>query len=131
MLLTDFDYIGETEADIPSCLNHVAMEAAVRAIEDDESIPRYHLSQIIDLRSYAHLESVSRLRDLIRDPSFKLDLFMDRQPDRKEVFYRTLFNRSCKRGFATDHHLIQTSKGLLALDYLVAVTTHTDPQAKA
>lgn len=126
-LHADIGYIGEHDPQAASCFNHMALEAAIRAVEDDESIPRYHLSQFIDVRSYAHLNSVAALRDLIRDPSFELDLVQGMEFVKKTV-YHTPYSRSVTKGFMTNHYVIETSKGRLVLDMIVKVVMHKGQQ---
>ncbi|MNM93515.1 hypothetical protein D3C81_1058910 [compost metagenome] len=99
--------------------NHIVLEAAIRAIEDDPSVPAYSVDQNLDIRSMAHVESVQALRDLIRDPGFELDL--NKFPG-KPIEYTTPYQRDVKRGWQTNHFKISSSKGWLVLDYSV------DPQ---
>lgn len=99
--------------------NHIVLEAAIRAIEDDPSVPAYSVDQNLDIRSMAHVESIQALRDLIRDPGFELDL--NKFPG-KPVEYTTPYQRDVKRGWQTNHFKISSSKGWLVLDYSV------DPQ---
>lgn len=96
--------------------NHIVLEAAIRAIEDDPSVPAYSVDQNLDIRSMAHVESVQALRDLIRDPGFELDL--NKFPG-KPVEYTTPYQRDVKRGWQTNHFKISSSKGWLVLDYSV------------
>lgn len=109
----------EPSVSVETGLNHVVLEAAIRAIEDDSSVPAYSVDQNIDIRSMAHVESVEALRELIRDPGFSLDL--NKFPG-KPVEYTTPYQRDVKRGWQTNHFKISSSKGWLIFDYSV------DPQ---
>lgn len=96
--------------------NHVLLEAAIRAIEDDNDVPVYSVDQNVDIRAMAHVKSIAALRDLIRDPGFELDL--NKFPG-KPVEYTTPYQRDVKRGWQTNHFKISSSKGWLILDYSV------------
>lgn len=109
----------DPNASVETGLNHIVLEAAIRAIEDDPSVPAYSVDQDLDIRSMAHVESVQALRELIRDPGFELDL--NKFPGRP-VEYTTPYQRDVKRGWQTNHFKISSSKGWLILDYFV------DPQ---
>jgi hypothetical protein len=112
------DYIGHG-INNESEYNHVALEAAIRAVESDTNVPAYSVDQNIDLRAMAHVESIQALRELIRDPGFELDL--NKFPG-KPVEYTTPYQRDVKRGWQTNHFKISSSKGWIVLDYFV------DPQ---
>lgn len=112
------DYIGHGISN-DSEYNHVALEAAIRAVESDTNVPAYSIDQNIDLRAMAHVESIQALRELIRDPGFELDL--NKFPG-KPVEYTTPYQRDVKRGWQTNHFKISSSKGWIVLDYFV------DPQ---
>jgi hypothetical protein len=112
------DYIGH-DTSLDSEYNHVALEAAIRAVESDCNVPAYSVDHNLDIRAMLHVESVKALHDLIRDPGFELDL--NKFPG-KPVEYTTPYQRDVKRGWQTNHFKISSSKGWLILDYFV------DPQ---
>lgn len=112
------DYIGH-DTNLDSEYNHVALEAAIRAVESDVNVPAYSVDQNLDIRAMAHVESIQALRELIRDPAFELDL--NKFPG-KPVEYTTPYQRDVKRGWQTNHYKISSSKGWIVLDYFV------DPQ---
>ncbi|MNP89000.1 hypothetical protein D3C85_13960 [compost metagenome] len=122
-------YIGKDEPALDSCYNHIALEAAIRAVEDDCCITPYHLTQCIDLRLYEHLESISDLRDLIRKPEFCLDLIKVPQLVSGGAVYKTPYGRAVEKGWVDNHRIIHTSKGRLVLDVFVPVEHHIDPGA--
>lgn len=109
------EYISPTSK-VETEYNHVALEAAIRAIEDDCDVPAYSVDQNIDLRAMAHVGSIEALRDLIREPRFELDL--NKFPG-KPIEYTTPYQRDVKRGWQTNHFKIASSKGWLILDYFV------------
>lgn len=109
------DYIGH-HINTESEFNHIALEAAIRAVEGDTNVPAYSVDQNIDIRALAHVESIEALRELIRDPGFELDL---NKWTGKPVEYTTPYRRDAKRGWQTNHWKISSSKGWLVLDYFV------------
>ena len=112
-------YIGEP-VNLETGYNHVVLEAAIRAIESDTSIPPYIPSHVIDLRSKASVESIAGLRDLIRMDGFELDLNKRTPPD-KEPVYSTPYDRQVKRAWQTNHWMILSEKGWLVFDINVDV----------
>jgi hypothetical protein len=112
------DYIGH-DTNLDSEYNHVALEAAIRAVESDANVPAYSVDHNLDIRAMLHVGSIEALHDLIRQPGFELDL--NKFPG-KPVEYTTPYQRDVKRGWQTNHFKISSSKGWLILDYFV------DPQ---
>lgn len=106
----------EGDLSLETGYNHILLEAAIRAVEDDCAVPAYSVDQNLDIRAMAHVESIQALRDLIRDPGFELDL--NKFPG-KPIEYTTPYQRDVKRGWQTNHYKIASSKGWLILDYFV------------
>jgi len=115
-------YIEESP-NLESGYNHVVLEAAIRAIEDDTAIPPYIPSHVIDLRSKASVATVEALRDLIRMDGFELDL-NKRIPKDQEATYTTPYDRKVKRAWQTNHWMIFSSKGWLVFD--INVDSHIE-----
>lgn len=109
------DYIGH-HVDLDTEFNHVVLEASLRAIESDTNVPPYAESHRIDLRVLEHVETVAALRRLIRMGGFALDL---NKYKGMPVEYYTPYSRQAKRGWSTDHWMIQTSKGWIGFDFNV------------
>lgn len=107
-------YIGEP-VNLETGYNHIVLEAAIRAIESDSTIPPYIPSHVIDLRSKASVGSVATLRDLIRMDGFELDL-NKRLFENKQPTYHTPYDREVKRAWQTNHWMIMSEKGWLVLD---------------
>ncbi|MNZ46456.1 hypothetical protein D3C78_641380 [compost metagenome] len=97
-----------------TAFNHVALEAAIRAVEDDYGVPPYIASHRIDLRAMGHVESIAAMRELLRAPGFELDLNVFTGP--QETTYSTPYERSVKRGWSTNHFMVESSKGWLVFD---------------
>lgn len=126
-LISFLGYINEHDVELDSCYNYMALEATIRAIEDDPEFPPYHPTKLTDIRQYGHLESVNRLRELIRKPEFSLDLINIPALVQGGYVFKTLYGREAKRGFMDNRQVIQTSKGRLVLDEYVTITYHPDP----
>jgi hypothetical protein len=115
------DYI-DTSADVMEMFNHTALEALLRAIEDDISFAGNRCIDLIDLRAKDAIESVSIMRDLIRRPEFILDLHLV-EPDLENPTrnYVTPYGREVKRAWSTNHRMVETSKGWAVFDSMVNV----------
>lgn len=111
------NYIEEN-LNVDSAVTYVALEALLRAIEDDSDIESSGSEGMIDLRSMSDNKSVSRLRDLIRDRTFMIDLYKTQRGLSHEILYFTPYDRQAKRTWQTGHWSFKTSKGWVVLDYL-------------
>lgn len=94
--------------------HHVALEGAIRAIEDDLSVPPYIGSHYIDPRSMRHIASLQAMHDLVTTPGFEVDLW--RTGDREPTY--TPYRRFVKRGFRTDQLMVQSTKGWIVLGHV-------------
>lgn len=107
------DYIP-VDLDPDATYNHVALEAAVRAVEDDLSVPPYIASHYLDPRVMAHIASLQAVIDLVSTPGFEVDLWRD--GDREPTY--TPYRRIVKQGFRTNHLMIQSNKGWITLGHV-------------
>lgn len=105
------------KVDVETAYCYVALEASLRAIESDCSIPPYRRQHLLDIRSMAHLESIQALRDLIRMFGFQLEFYKTVTSGSSP--YRTPYGREVKVAWNSGHYQIQTDKGWLVLDYYV------------
>ena len=112
MLVID-DYIP-VDLDFDNTYHHIALEGAIRAIEDDLNVPPYIASHFIDLRAMEHVESLRALRELVESPGFEVDVV--RQADRQPTY--TLYGRAVRRGFSTNHLMVQCTKGWIVLGHV-------------
>lgn len=116
------EYIEES-LNVDSSLCYMALEALVRAIEDDDSVYGSGSEGMLDIRLLGAVESVSKLRELIRDGSFALEAFYTRVGLSGEMIYLTHYNRLVKRTWSTHHWAIESSKGWIVLDFNVPSVT--------
>lgn len=110
----------EPSINIEGTYNHVALEALLRAIEDDVAFIGNRRIDLIDIRAMSALESVCELRDLIRREEFMLDLNKLKSTlASSSVSYTTPYDRIVKRSWSTNHHMVETEKGWVVFDYVV------------
>ncbi|MCY1288181.1 hypothetical protein D9M68_20400 [compost metagenome] len=115
------DYI-DTGADIMGMFNHTALEALLRAIEDDIEFVGNRRTDLIDIRAKDAVESVYELRDMIRRDEFMLDLNKIKPTsDNPLVSYVTPYDRKVRRAWSTNHYMVETDKGWVVFDCVVEV----------
>jgi len=123
-MIVDDEYI-EPDLPLDTAINHVALEAAIRAIEDDPEVIRYNEGSFIDIRALSDVASVEHLRDLIRCDEFELDLQVRYVANKKSPHPATPYGRTVKRAFMTNHPMVESAKGWLVFDTFVTTTTVT------
>lgn len=94
--------------------HYIALEGAIRAVEDDLGVPPYIASHFIDLRAMDHTESLRRMRELVNTEGFEVDAFCE--GDREPKY--TPYGRFLRRGFRTNELMIQSDKGWIVLGHV-------------
>jgi len=112
--MDNFDDYIPIDLDVDNTYCHTALEASIRAVEDDLAVPPYIASHFLDPRITPRIASLQALYDLAQSPGFEVDVVYegDRQP------MRTPYGRFVKRGFRTNELMVQSSKGWLLLGHV-------------
>lgn len=119
--MTLYSEYVEKHTDVMAMLNCTALEALLRAVEDDISIVRYGREDYLDPRALSTIGSMEEIRELIRCDCFVLDLVANENLTDTGIKHMTPYGRHVKKGWHSNHYAISTEKGWLVFDVNVHV----------
>lgn len=116
-------YDGERDS-IESAFNHTALEALLRAVEDDNGIHGHGSEGYLDIRAMDSNEAMLDIRIVIRADSFILDLVKNRNSLQPPLKHATPYGRDVKRTWSSNDWAVRTAKGWVVFDYPVHTQVH-------